>query len=125
MKPSYTFSDVMDAMAVWEEMLAVRGLQHEPSYTDALNDLWNDAGAGEMRGIAVEVSDRIAEAWEALANTPADPWNTMSYDWEFVPLILSLINWSAINLYREGYDLPDAGTLKARFLLRFDRALIG
>lgn len=124
MKPSYTFGDVIDALAVWEELMAIRANERRSPYTDALNDVWDAVGTAEMRSIAVFIADRISGAWNALADTPADPCDAMSYDWEFVPIMLSFIDWEAINLFREGYNLPDVGTLKARFLLRFDRSTL-
>jgi hypothetical protein len=120
----YTHGEIIDTLCVWEAMLDVRALRHEPAYTDQLNELWDDAGVYEMRSIAIAISDRITGAWMDLEGTPADPCGELAYDFEFVPIMLAFIDWGEITPHCDDYNLPDAGTLKARFLLRFDRSTL-
>ena len=85
------------ACCVWEAMLEQR------EEIPALKALWEAKGTVEMRHKAINLAPAICEAYDVLGADWLERHDLIPYDWEFVPAIVKVIEWSTY--------LPDAPTI--------------
>jgi len=95
-----------DAMCVWEGLLERYQIEIDP----ALTDYWERTGTVAMRYVAIELSEWIYNEWERMPDDIRDGW---SFDWEFVPEAVALVDWSG-----NAYSIPTDATERLKHIFK-------
>lgn len=95
-----------DAMCVWEELLDRYRTGGDP----ALTDYWERIGTVAMRYVAIELAEWIYNEWERMSEDIRDGW---SFDWEFVPVAVTLVKWSG-----DEYSIPTDATERLKHFFK-------
>lgn len=101
------------ALCVWEAMLDIRdrftdgngATADAPSYVADMEAAWSGNGAFGMRCVARYLALELEEIWSGV---PEDTRDGITFDWEFVPMMLEFVDWSGIGSDQRGHFLPDA-----------------
>lgn len=85
------------AMCIWEAMLDARypGEQH-PDLMEPMDRLWFDHGTVEMRHYAYRLALSALEVFELLGREYCEEHDLIPYDWEFIPAVVRLADWSSL-----------------------------
>ena len=87
-------NEVNSALCIWEEILACRGLEEDATkladWQMCIANLFEANGTAEMRDVAVSLVRPLDKLWADLGDNSD---HMAPYDWEFVPFVLSQINW--------------------------------
>jgi len=85
---SLTHDEALDAMIVWEAVLAYR---QGNANIESLNQCFEDIGAGQMRHNTIALTRQfVLPVWRAM---PEDYTDFIDFDWGFVPDVLQHIPW--------------------------------
>lgn len=84
-----TNDNMLTALCLWEAMLD----QRENIAT--LDRVWDQMGTWEMRQQAINLAPQFDDLWDKLNESlEAQKLDGMSFDWEFVPLLLPYVCWA-------------------------------
>jgi len=86
-----TFDIRAEAVAcIWECLLEWK--ETEPNILAAL---WEEKGTVEMRHKAISLAEFVLDVWDGLGGDAAiDDLDLIPYDWQFVPAVLRLVDWT-------------------------------
>lgn len=93
------------ALCAWEGMLDLRDI------LPPLKATWGTAGTVEMRHKAIALAPVICDVYDALGTEWIEKHELLSYDWDFVPALLKLIDWD---------NLPTAEQLVQAMKAQYD-----
>lgn len=85
----FTQSNMEAALCVWEYLLDCRN-----NYAEDCPELmayWIDNDAWEMRHWAIKLAPWVDEVWSTFTEDDRD---MLLFDWEWVPLIMSFVDWT-------------------------------
>lgn len=99
---SFTPLQMEAALCAWEAMIewrwndesAKRNPDSFPEFQQDMNDQWEGIGIAGMRSVSIQAG-HIAERVYALMERAGYEFHS-AYDWEFVPAVLSRLDWAAL-----------------------------
>ena len=90
-------NEVNSALCIWEEILECRGLEEDATkvanWQMCIANIFAGIGTAAMRDMAVGLVRPLDRLWEEIDEF--DGQNHMApYDWEFVPWVISRMDWT-------------------------------
>lgn len=101
---SFTVGEMETALCIWEAMLYFRGLHEDhrsvPDGVIRMSELWDAAGWQAMRTHVRAIVPLAEEAYTALSDALEE--GGFTFDFDFVPAVVSALDWSEYGPHRDG-----------------------
>lgn len=88
------------AMCIWECMLEYRPGVHPDAlstpWSSQMDRMWETYGTVEMRHYAYRLALTALDVFDLLGREWIEDHEILPYDWEFIPLVVSKADWTAL-----------------------------
>lgn len=98
------------ACCLWEAMDGTRIIGNpDTALKRILAPMFDGYGSSEMRHVAISLVDTLLDVHDFIPETHQLELGIQTYDWEFVPLFLRVIDWGRLNVFTRYHGTRWAG----------------
>jgi hypothetical protein len=109
----YSYGEVEASLCVWEWLLETCHETSTDERRETIRDLFENYGSGGMRSSAIQAGIIVEACWK-YADQTGSPWSNEIFDWEFVPALCRLLDWTKLpedNQYSNAEWRPNTAAL--------------